>query len=170
MIPTVRRCAVDLLFVLKAGSHIIAPVVSIAAITSKVVLRSGRSSENITQTIVNARGDWGDRSRLDRPCSIRRLAADRGDRKRFYENYFYAGRRSKRSKLSHTGSILFRTEHGLTTNMVAKTAEFDQGLFMEEVQKYDCIYDKFWKDYKNKYIRLNSRSSCTSVWYACKLF
>ena len=27
---------------------------------------------------------------------------------------------------------------------------------MEEVQKYECIYNKFSKDYKNKYIRLNS--------------
>ena len=28
--------------------------------------------------------------------------------------------------------------------------------FMEEVQRYECIYDKFSKDYKNKSIRLNS--------------
>ena len=27
---------------------------------------------------------------------------------------------------------------------------------MEEVQKYECIYNKFSKDYKNKYIRFNS--------------
>ena len=27
---------------------------------------------------------------------------------------------------------------------------------MEEVQKYECIYNKFWKDYKNKYIRFNT--------------
>ena len=29
-------------------------------------------------------------------------------------------------------------------------------VFMEEVQSYECIYDKFSKDYKIKYIRLNS--------------
>ena len=29
-------------------------------------------------------------------------------------------------------------------------------VFMEEVQRYECIYDKFSKDYKNKYIRLSS--------------
>ena len=27
---------------------------------------------------------------------------------------------------------------------------------MEEVQRYECIYGKFSKDFKNKYIRLNS--------------
>ena len=29
-------------------------------------------------------------------------------------------------------------------------------VFMEEVQRYECIYDKFSKDYNNKYIRLNN--------------
>ena len=85
-----------------------------------------------------------------------RLVADRGDRERFYENYFDAGRRWKRSKRSHGASISPRTQHGLTTNMAATTVEFNQALFMEEVQKYECIYNKFSKDYKNKYIRLNS--------------
>ena len=36
------------------------------------------------------------------------------------------------------------------------TAKFNQALFMEEVQRYECIYDTFSKNYKNKYIRLNS--------------
>jgi len=33
-----------------------------------------------------------------------------------------------------------RTQHGLTTNMAAKTPEFNQALFMEEVQNYECIH------------------------------
>ena len=82
-----------------------------------------------------------------------RLVADRGDCERFYSD---AGRRWKRSKLSHGASISSRTLHGLTTNMAAITAKFNQALFMEEVQRYECIYDKFSKDYKNKSIRLNS--------------
>ena len=27
--------------------------------------------------------------------------------------------------------------------------------FMEEIQKYDCIYNKYSRDYKNKFIRIN---------------
>ena len=77
-----------------------------------------------------------------------RLVAARDDRERFYENYSDAGRRWKRSKLSHSASISLRTLHGLTTNMAATTAKFNQALFMEEVQRYECIYDKFSKNYK----------------------
>ena len=79
-----------------------------------------------------------------------RLVADRGDRERFYENYFLTGRQSKRSKLSHGASVLSRTQHGLTTNMVIETLEFNQALFMEEVQKYEIIYSKYLNDYKLK--------------------
>ena len=82
-----------------------------------------------------------------------RLVVDRDDRERFFENQFVAGRRPKRSKLSHGASILPRTQHGLTTKKAAKTVEYNQALFMEEVQKYECIYNKFSKDYRNKYIR-----------------
>ena len=28
-------------------------------------------------------------------------------------------------------------------------------VFLEEIQKYDCLYNKFSKDYKNKYKKLN---------------
>ena len=87
---------------------------------------------------------------------FRGLIADWGDRERFYENYSDTGRQLKRSKLSHGASISPRTLHGLTTNMAAITAKFNQALFMEEVQRYECIYDKFLKDFKTKYIRLNS--------------
>lgn len=54
------------------------------------IIAPGRLCENITQaTIVDASGDWGDRSRLDRPARVIsvRLVADRGDHQRFYENY-----------------------------------------------------------------------------------
>ena len=72
---------------------------------------------------------------------FRGLIADRGDRERFYENYSDTGRRWKRSKLSHGASISPRTLHGLTTNMAAITAKFNQALFMEEVQRYECIHE-----------------------------
>ena len=85
-----------------------------------------------------------------------RLVTARDDRERFYENYSDAGRTWKRSKLSHGASISLRTLHGLITNMAATTAKFNQALFMEEVQRYECIYDKFLENYRNKYIRLNS--------------
>ena len=66
-----------------------------------------------------------------------RLVVDRRDRERFHENQFLAGRRPKRSKLFHSASILNRTQHGLTTKKAAKTVEYNQALFMEEVQKYE---------------------------------
>ena len=33
--------------------------------------------------------------------------------------------------------------------------EFNSLHFMEEVQKYECLYNKFNKDYKNKFVRFN---------------
>ena len=40
--------------------------------------------------------------------------------------------------------------------MADATVNSENGLlFMEEVQKFECLYDKFNKDYKNKFIRLN---------------
>jgi len=34
--------------------------------------------------------------------------------------------------------------------MVIETLEFNQALFMEEVQKYEIIYSKYLNDYKLK--------------------
>ncbi len=51
----------------------IALIVSIAAFTLKSSLTNEAIYENVTQTIVNACGDWGDHDRLDRPCSIRAI-------------------------------------------------------------------------------------------------
>ena len=39
--------------------------------------------------------------------------------------------------------------------MAAENTELNTSLFMEEVQKYPAIYNKFSKDYKNKFIRMN---------------
>lgn len=39
--------------------------------------------------------------------------------------------------------------------MAAENTEFNTALFMEEVQKYPAIYNKFCKDYKNKFVRMN---------------
>ena len=39
--------------------------------------------------------------------------------------------------------------------MAATNNEFNSSLFMEEVQIYECLYNKFCRDYKNKFIRLN---------------
>ena len=38
---------------------------------------------------------------------------------------------------------------------MAATSELNSSLFMEEVQKYECLYNKFSKEYKNKFTRLN---------------
>ncbi len=53
-----------------AGSHMIAPIVSIATVTSKLsFLRSGRLYVNITETIAKVCDDRGDHDHLVRPCS-----------------------------------------------------------------------------------------------------
>ena len=39
--------------------------------------------------------------------------------------------------------------------MAAEKKELNTALFMEEVQKYPAIYNKFCKDYKNKFVRMN---------------
>ena len=39
--------------------------------------------------------------------------------------------------------------------MAAENTELNTALFMEEVQKYPAIYNKFCKDYKNKFVRMN---------------
>ena len=39
--------------------------------------------------------------------------------------------------------------------MAAENTELNTSLFMEEVQKYPAIYNKFSTDYKNKFIRMN---------------
>ena len=49
-----------------------------------------------------------------------------------------------------------RIQHGLTTNVATKAAEFDKALFLEEVQRYVCICNKLLKDYESRCIRLNS--------------
>ena len=40
-------------------------------------------------------------------------------------------------------------------NMVAENTELNTSLVVEEVQKYPVIYNKFSKDYKTKFIRMN---------------
>ena len=38
---------------------------------------------------------------------------------------------------------------------MSDNVEFSTALFMEEVQTYECLYNKFNKQYKNKFVRLN---------------
>ena len=38
---------------------------------------------------------------------------------------------------------------------MAADTEFNTSLFMEEVQKYPAVYNKFCKDYKNTFTRMN---------------
>ena len=38
---------------------------------------------------------------------------------------------------------------------MASSGEVNVGFFMEEVQKYDCVYNKYSKSYKDKYIKMN---------------
>ena len=60
--------------------------------------------------------------------------------------------RSGRSYLSQNA-----TEFIVCTisKMAETNNEFNSSLFMEEVQLYECLYNKHCRDYKNKFIRLN---------------
>ena len=60
--------------------------------------------------------------------------------------------RSGRSYLSQNA-----TEFIVCTisKMAETNNEFNSSLFMEEVQLYECLYNKHCRDYKNKFIRIN---------------
>ena len=52
--------------------------------------------------------------------------------------------------------------HTLKTSVIIHTffkmasgGEVNVVFFMEEVQKYDCLYNKYSKSYKDKYIKIN---------------
>ena len=59
---------------IKAGSHVIALIVSVTAVASKSGIVIGRLYENNAQTIVNSGSVWGGRDRLDRLCCIRGIS------------------------------------------------------------------------------------------------
>ena len=42
-----------------------------------------------------------------------------------------------------------------TFKMASGSVNFNSALFMEEIQKYECLHNELCKDYKNKFIRLN---------------
>ena len=77
--------------------------------------------------------------------------------KRSYGNALRRLRRSGRSKaipevITPIPNFL---AHVLHFKMAAENTELNTSLFMEEVQKYPTIYNKFSTDYKNKFIRMN---------------
>ena len=77
--------------------------------------------------------------------------------KRSYGNALRRLRRSGRSKaipevITPIPNFL---AHVLHFKMAAENTELNTSLFMEEVQKYPAIYNKFSTDYKNKFIRMN---------------
>ena len=43
----------------------------------------------------------------------------------------------------------------VTSWHILQNGEVKVVFFMEEVQKYDCIYNKYSKSYKDKYIKMN---------------
>ena len=43
----------------------------------------------------------------------------------------------------------------MATSKVEPRIELNTANFMEEIQKYDCLYNKFTLDYKDKFKRLN---------------
>ena len=47
------------------------------------------------------------------------------------------------------------TENIWTFFKMASGGEVNVVFFMEEVQKYDCLYNKYSKSYKDKYIKIN---------------
>ena len=117
--------------------------------------RSRRSYGNTTRTIANDPDDWDDRDRLDR---TEFYPDDWDDRVKFKAIIW------KHSQTIGTIEGYPRNHHSypmihilllMCSKMAASTTELNTSLFMEEVQKYPSIYNKFCKDYKNKFIRMN---------------
>ena len=52
---------------------------------------------------------------------------------------------------------------------MAATSELNSSLFMEEVQKYECLYNKFSKDYKNKFTQFCAFVVLFYLFYGAKL-
>ena len=52
-------------------------------------------------------------------------------------------------------ALLFPSIQCSTSSKMAATTEFNSALFMETVQRYECLYNKFSRDYKNKFTRMN---------------
>ena len=117
--------------------------------------RSGRSYGNTSRTIAD------DRKRPGRSLTIGAIVKNQ---KRSNGNTLRRSGRSGRSKSIPESIIpvtIFRAfarrlpwSSRIFTKMAA-TSELNSSLFMEEVQKYECLYNKFSKDYKNKFTRLN---------------
>ena len=69
----------------------------------------------------------------------------------------------KSSFLSHDSLLL------MCSKMAASTTELSSSLFMEEVQKYLSIYNKFCKEYKNKFTKMNCwKAGRNSAWMRLK--
>ena len=52
---------------------------------------------------------------------------------------------------------------------MAATSELNSSLFMEEVQKYECLYNKLSKDYKNKLSKICAFVVLFYLFYGAKL-
>ena len=128
--------------------------------------RSGRSDGNTSRTIADDRKRPG-RSGRSRSsgCVLSGRSLTIGaivkNQKRSNGNTLRRSGRSKSIPESIIPVTIFRAfgrrlpcSSRIFTKMAA-TSELNSSLFMEEVQKYECLYNKFSKDYKNKFTRLN---------------
>ena len=134
--------------------------------------RSGGSYGNTSRTIAD------DRKRPGRSGRSLTIGAIVKNQKRSNGNTLRRSGRSGRSKSIPESIIpvtIFRAfarrlpwSSRIFTKMAA-TSELNSSLFMEEVQKYECLYNKFSKDYKNKFTRFCAFVVLFYLFYGAKL-
>ena len=96
---------------------------------------------------------FSDRSDNDRWDWPQFYLSDRGDRSDHMETTLQRSQRSQRQqKYQHALRTLTLFKMAANTNI---ERAIDLALFMEKVQKNDCLYNKYSKEYRDKHRKIN---------------
>ena len=132
---------------IKAGSHVIALIVSVTAVASKSGIVIGRLYENNAQTIVNSGSVWGGRDRLDRPCCIRGISG------------FQCHAIQNRSKQKSKPFRIWRKKEGRYAKLLTKIQV--TAIFLEQ----DMQRKDFTQIYRDLYKLVSRVSHLTAPWW-----
>ena len=95
------------------------------------------------------RKDWDDRDRSDRKISIRKTETIARDREYFNGNHVLATETTQKIETTQN----YPTMHRIFPTVFQKwLRQQTEGLLAQE-QKFECLYNIFSRDYKNKFVR-----------------
>ena len=97
--------------------------------------------------------DHSDRSDNDRWDRLQFYLSNRGDGSDHMETTLQRSQRSQRQQ-NYQEALRSLTLFKMDANTNIEKA-IDLQLFMEEVQRYDCLYNKFSKEYRDKCTKIN---------------